>query len=226
MAEKNSLYAIPHHLLHQANMRSATLLQSLGIELPKGFYSTDIPQIIFNDLTKGDDEPVDLDDFRGRLKLGRGLLVSKASPFHADGMQLTLVRWGKEPDQCGKILAHESVGLSECSITSYLEVRIEERVLFGPSVTIMDCDGAPADPRKPRGFDNLHMAPVVIEHDAWVGTRAVILPGVRIGHHSTVSAGAVVAQDVPPHCLVIGNPAAVAARFDQPLPEGARLRGQ
>lgn len=50
---------------------------------------------------------------------------------------------------------------------------------------------------------------VVIEDDIWIGANAVILPGVTIGHHSVVAAGAVVTKDIPPHSLVAGIPAKV-----------------
>jgi acetyltransferase-like isoleucine patch superfamily enzyme len=50
---------------------------------------------------------------------------------------------------------------------------------------------------------------VVIEDDIWIGANAVILPGLTIGHHSVVAAGAVVTKDVPPHSLVAGVPAKV-----------------
>ena len=50
---------------------------------------------------------------------------------------------------------------------------------------------------------------VVIEDDIWIGANAVVLPGVTIGHHSVVAAGAVVTKDVPPHSLVAGVPAKV-----------------
>ena len=51
--------------------------------------------------------------------------------------------------------------------------------------------------------------PVTIEDDVWIGANAVILPGVHIGTHSIVAAGAVVTKDVPPHSLVAGVPAKV-----------------
>ena len=51
--------------------------------------------------------------------------------------------------------------------------------------------------------------PVTIENDVWVGANAVILPGVTIGNHCVVAAGAVVTKDVPPHSLVAGVPAKV-----------------
>lgn len=51
--------------------------------------------------------------------------------------------------------------------------------------------------------------PVVISDDVWVGANAVILPGVTIGTHAVVAAGAVVTKDVPPHTVVAGVPAKV-----------------
>lgn len=49
--------------------------------------------------------------------------------------------------------------------------------------------------------------PITIESDCWVGARAVILPGVRIGRGTTVGAGAIVIKDVEPESLVGGVPA-------------------
>jgi acetyltransferase-like isoleucine patch superfamily enzyme len=51
--------------------------------------------------------------------------------------------------------------------------------------------------------------PVIVGDDIWIGANAVILPGVSIGHHSVVAAGAVVTKDVPPHSLVAGVPAKI-----------------
>ena len=50
---------------------------------------------------------------------------------------------------------------------------------------------------------------VTIGDDIWIGANAVILPGVSIGHHSVIAAGAVVTKDVPPHSLVAGVPAKI-----------------
>jgi len=51
--------------------------------------------------------------------------------------------------------------------------------------------------------------PVVIGDDVWIGANAVILPGVTLGSHVVVAAGAVVTKDVPDHTLVGGVPAKV-----------------
>ena len=51
--------------------------------------------------------------------------------------------------------------------------------------------------------------PVVIGDDVWIGANAVILPGVTIGRHCVVAAGAVVTKDVPDNCVVAGVPARI-----------------
>jgi acetyltransferase-like isoleucine patch superfamily enzyme len=56
---------------------------------------------------------------------------------------------------------------------------------------------------------------IFVEDGAWIGLAAVILPGVRIGRGSVVSAGAVVTKDVPAHRIVAGNPAAVTSQLPE-----------
>ncbi len=51
--------------------------------------------------------------------------------------------------------------------------------------------------------------PVVIGDDVWIGGRVIILPGVHVGSHSIIGAGAVVTKDVPEWAIVAGNPAIV-----------------
>jgi acetyltransferase-like isoleucine patch superfamily enzyme len=57
----------------------------------------------------------------------------------------------------------------------------------------------------------LVIRPVVIEDRVWIGSRAIILKGVTIGHDSVVGAGAIVTRSVPPGSVVIG-PAAQVVR--------------
>jgi maltose O-acetyltransferase len=47
----------------------------------------------------------------------------------------------------------------------------------------------------------------IIEDDVWIGARAIILPGRRIGKGSIIAAGSVVVKDVKPYTIVGGNPA-------------------
>lgn len=53
----------------------------------------------------------------------------------------------------------------------------------------------------------LIVKPITLEDGAWVGARAVVLPGVTIGSHGVVAAGAVIAKDTEPYRIYAGNPA-------------------
>jgi len=50
---------------------------------------------------------------------------------------------------------------------------------------------------------------VLIDDYAWIGHRVTILPGVRIGKHAIIGAGAVVSKNVPDYGIAVGNPAVV-----------------
>lgn len=57
---------------------------------------------------------------------------------------------------------------------------------------------------------------VIIGNDVWIGTEALILSGVTIGDGAVVGARSVVAKDVPPYAIVVGNPAKIVKyRFDE-----------
>jgi len=50
---------------------------------------------------------------------------------------------------------------------------------------------------------------IIIGDDVWIAANVVILPGVKIGSHSVIAAGAVVTKDVPEYSVVAGIPARV-----------------
>ncbi len=53
----------------------------------------------------------------------------------------------------------------------------------------------------------------------FIGARSIILPGVRIGDGCIVGAGSVVTKDIPPGCVVAGNPARIIhSDIDQDSP--------
>lgn len=53
----------------------------------------------------------------------------------------------------------------------------------------------------------MHPKPVVIGPHTWIGSGAIVLPGVSIGEGSIVGAGSVVTRDVPAMTVVVGSPA-------------------
>jgi len=84
----------------------------------------------------------------------------------------------------------------------HFSIRTGSNVSIGPEATILTLGH---DPRSPtfadRGGD------VDIGDRAWIGYRAIILPGVNIGEGAVVGAGALVTKDVDPYAIVVGNPA-------------------
>ena len=50
---------------------------------------------------------------------------------------------------------------------------------------------------------------VIIGKNVWIGTHAVILPGVTIGDRAVIGAGSIVTKDVPANSVAVGNPAKV-----------------
>lgn len=89
-------------------------------------------------------------------------------------------------------------------------VEIQDYVLIAPRVFITDSDHVVGEEgKRTTQCGEFRTSPVLIEHDCWLGVNAVILKGVRIGHHSVIGANAVVTRDVPPYSTVVGAPGKV-----------------
>lgn len=61
------------------------------------------------------------------------------------------------------------------------------------------------------GFD-LILGPITIGSDAWIGARAVLAPGTRVGPGAVVALAAVVSGEVPAGAILRGNPAIVVGQ--------------
>ncbi|MEB3328595.1 MAG: acyltransferase [Candidatus Sericytochromatia bacterium] len=79
---------------------------------------------------------------------------------------------------------------------------IGRAVATGPDVMLLTADH---DPQSPHFAGRT--APITIGDHAWLGARAMVLPGVTIGEGAVVAAGAVVTRDVAPYTIVGGVPA-------------------
>ncbi len=94
-------------------------------------------------------------------------------------------------------------------------ITIGNYVLVGPFTYMTTANHDYAHPDVPMYFQNYISGDIVIEDDVWIGTKAVILPGVTIGKGAIVGASAVVTKDVPPYAIVGGVPARIIKyRFD------------
>jgi acetyltransferase-like isoleucine patch superfamily enzyme len=101
---------------------------------------------------------------------------------------------------------HTRIGLHNTIIGP---VTIGSHVNLAQGITITALNHNFDDSEKRIDQQGISTKEVVLEDDIWVGANAVILPGVTIGKHAVVAAGAIVTKDVPPHSLVAGVPAKV-----------------
>lgn len=95
-----------------------------------------------------------------------------------------------------------------------VEIRIGDGVMIAPSVTLTTT-GHPVHPARRVDYARFSV-PIVIEDKVWIGSNAVVLPGVRIGYGSVIGAGSVVSRDVPPMVVALGSP----CRAVRPITDG------
>lgn len=88
-----------------------------------------------------------------------------------------------------------------------VDIRIGDDVMIAPSVTLTTT-GHPVHPARRADFGRFS-EPIVIEDKVWIGSNAVVLPGVRIGYGSVVGAGSVVSRSIPPMSVALGTPCRV-----------------
>jgi acetyltransferase-like isoleucine patch superfamily enzyme len=108
------------------------------------------------------------------------------------------------------LIVGNDVGIAQnCFIQVRGKVIIGSHVMFGPNVSIFSENHGFTSLETPMIGQPTIRGEVVIEDDVWLGTRSVILSGIRIGKGSIIAAGALVNRDIPPYSIVAGVPGKV-----------------
>jgi len=95
-------------------------------------------------------------------------------------------------------------------------IQIGHGVIFAPDVIVytrthnFDSDDLSALPFD----DKILLKSVTIEDYVWIGRRAMIMPGIKIGKGAVIGAGAVVSKSIPEYGVAVGNPAKVVKYRD------------
>lgn len=92
------------------------------------------------------------------------------------------------------------------SVSVYKGVTIEDEVFVGPNAVFTN-DYYPRAQN-----ENWKITETLVKKGASIGANATIICGNTIGEYATVGAGSVVIKDVPPHALVVGNPAKIVGK--------------
>lgn len=99
----------------------------------------------------------------------------------------------------------------KCEVAS--NTVIGNNVMMGPEVVMYSRNhrlDRVDSPMCKQGFQE--EKPITIGNDVWIGRRVIILPGVTIGDGCVIGAGAVVAKDIEPYSIAVGNPARVVKK--------------
>ena len=92
-------------------------------------------------------------------------------------------------------------------------IYVGDYTMIGPNVTVATA-GHPILPELREKLYQYNM-PVHIGRNCWIGTGAVILPGVTIGDNSVIGAGSVVTKDIPENVVAVGNPCRVLRKIGE-----------
>jgi acetyltransferase-like isoleucine patch superfamily enzyme len=90
-------------------------------------------------------------------------------------------------------------------------VRIGDDVMFGPEVMIT-ASTYRFNGGQPVTDQAMDEADVVIGDDVWVGARAILMPGARIGDGAIIGAHALVRSEIPAMAIAVGSPARVVGQ--------------
>ena len=117
-------------------------------------------------------------------------------------------RVGEECNICDHVFIENDVVVGDrVTIKSGVQlwdgIRVGNDVFIGPNATFTN-DLFPRSKKYPKKF-----LITKVEAGASIGANATILPGVTISRYAMIGAGAVVTQNVPPHAVVVGNPARI-----------------
>jgi len=107
---------------------------------------------------------------------------------------------------CGELTIGQNVSLNGCWIGCHQSITIGDDCLIS-DCHILDTDYHNLEPHLRHSPPGPKVnSPIVIERNVWIGARATIMKGVRIGQDSVIGLGSIVRKSVPAGVVVIGDP--------------------
>jgi len=134
--------------------------------------------------------------------------IGKGTRVWAFAHVLPNARIGSDCNICDHVFIENDVTVGDrvtikCGVQLWDGIEVEDDVFIGPNVTFTN-DRFPRSKVYPEKFIR-----TVIRKGASIGANATLLPGILIGVNAMIGAGSVVTRSVPPHAIVVGNPAKI-----------------
>ncbi|GGK09191.1 acetyltransferase [Lentibacillus kapialis] len=102
---------------------------------------------------------------------------------------------------------------SGCRFQDQGQIIIGDQCLIGHNVVLATIN----HDYNPLNRGTMHLKPIVLKENTWIGSSSTILPGVTVGENSIVAAGSVVTRDVAPNTIVGGNPAKFISNLEDKI---------
>lgn len=127
---------------------------------------------------------------------------------------MIFVRSGKNNDIGRKIKFSTKISIGDNSgIGDFAffqgEVAIGSNVMIAPYCTFIAVDHKYKNSVENIKNQGIYEEKIEIGDNVWIGTHVIILKGVKVGNGAVIGAGSVVVHEIPPNCVVAGNPAKV-----------------
>ncbi len=113
----------------------------------------------------------------------------------------------------------DQAGINGVQIDVGRHVKIEDFVRIGFGTVIMDNSGHPVEEHAARPDGSRE---VILEYNAWICAKSIILPGSRIGRHSILGAGSVLSGKIPEKEVWYGNRAKYGGKLKITSPNWVR----
>ncbi|WP_281644108.1 acyltransferase [Bacteroides zoogleoformans] len=106
---------------------------------------------------------------------------------------------------------HTRIGLRSTLIGP---VQVGRHVILAQNTVLSGLNHNYENPDLPIHQQGVSTRSIRIGDGSWIGANAIITAGVNIGENVIVGAGSVVTGNIPPHCVVVGNPARIIKKLD------------
>ncbi|HEY9288086.1 MAG TPA: acyltransferase [Candidatus Dormibacteraeota bacterium] len=140
---------------------------------------------------------------RGQVIIGRDVHIANRSGATA---LLTF-------DRSARIEIGDRVEIDGAGLMCATQISVGDDAILGPCL-VVDTDFHPVGRERRHAGELVERRPIRIGRNTWIQGKATVLKGVTIGDGATVRWGALVAGEVAPGSVVVGNPAVRVAEDD------------